>query len=317
MKILKKFLIFLSIGTIVSSCATLQDMFPSKRYTKCVSDRDKLQIDRDKLIDDTTVLHLKVTEMQKDYDALYKRYNKVNNDYKELNEVYNNLNNKYDELNKNYTDLSNSTLTKTEQLNLALKTKTNELQQQEKLLQEREKRLHELEDIIKKQDSLTSSLTDVVKSALLGFKPDELTIEMKNGKVYVSMLDKLLFKSGSTKVEDKGVDALKKLAEVLNKYPDIPILVEGHTDNIPIKTEVYKDNWDLSVARATSIIRILTEKYKVSPSLLTASGKGEFAPVATNETIDGRAKNRRTEIILSPKLDVLYQLINQKKVVKK
>jgi chemotaxis protein MotB len=248
---------------------------------------------------------------------LNKKYSKSTNDYKELNGEYNELVKKYDDLYKNYNDLSNSALTKTEQLNLALKNKTFELQQQEKLLQEREKRLRELEDIIKKQDSITSSLTDVVKNALLGFKTDELTIEMKNGKVYVSMLDKLLFKSGSVKVEDKGVDALKKLAEVLNKYPDIGILVEGHTDNVPIKTEIYKDNWDLSVARATSIIRILTDKYKVPPERLTASGKGEFTPVATNETADGRAKNRRTEIILSPKLDVLYQLINQKKVGKK
>jgi chemotaxis protein MotB len=317
MKILIRILFLFSIVAVLSSCATIQDMFPSKRYTKCVSDRDKLQVDRDKLVDDTNVLHLKINEMQKDYDNLVKKYRKSNEDYKELNEAFNNLNGKYNELNRNYNDLSNSALTKTEQLNLALKNKTAELQQQEKLLQEREKRLHELEDIIKKQDSITSSLSDVVKDALLGFKPDELTVEMKNGKVYVSMLDKLLFKSGSVKVEDKGIDALKKLAEVLIKYPDIGILVEGHTDNVPIKTELYKDNWDLSVARATSIIRILIDKYKVVPERLTASGKGEFAPVATNETADGRSKNRRTEIILSPKLDVLYQLINQKKAGKK
>jgi chemotaxis protein MotB len=317
MKVLMRTLFFVSLVIMVSSCATIQEKFPSKRYKQCVSDNDKLKIDRDKLIDDTTVLHLKIAEMQKEYDVLNKKHSKSINEYQELNEVYNNLNHKYDELNKNYNDLSNSALTKTEQLNLALKNKTIELLQQEKLLQEREKRLRELEDIIKKQDSITSSLTDVVKNALLGFKPDELTINMKNGKVYVSMLDKLLFKSGSVKVEDKGVDALKKLSEVLNKYPDISILIEGHTDNVPIKTELYKDNWDLSVARATSIIRILTEKYKVPPERLTASGKGEFTPVASNETVEGRAKNRRTEIILSPKLDVLYQLINQKKVGKK
>lgn len=317
MKIANRLIVIIFLAGLITSCATIQDMFPSKRYTKCVSDSEKLRINRDKLIDDTTLLHYRISEMQKDYDALGRKNSKSINDYKELNEVYNNLNNKYDELNKNYTDLSNSALNKTEQLNLALKNKTNELQQKEKLLQDREKRLHELEDIIKSQDSITSSLTNVVKNALLGFKPDELTIETKNGKVYVSMLDKLLFKSGSVKVEDKGVDALKKLSDVLNKYPDINILVEGHTDNVPIKTEVYKDNWDLSVARATSIIRILTEKYKLPSDRLTASGKGEFTPVATNETVEGRAKNRRTEIILSPKLDVLYQLINQKKAGKK
>jgi chemotaxis protein MotB len=314
---MNKLVFAIIITFLVSSCAMLQEKFPSKRYKQCEAERNQLKLERDKLMDDTNVLHLRIAEMQREYDALYKNYSKSLVDYRELNEEFNKLNKKYDDLNKNYNDLSNSALTKTEQLNLALKNKTIELQQQEKLLQEREKRLKELEDIIKRQDSITSSLTDVVKNALMGFKTDELTIEMKNGKVYVSMLDKLLFKSGSAKVEDKGVEALKKLAEVLNKYPDINILVEGHTDNVPIKTELYKDNWDLSVARATSIIRILTEKYKVPPERLTASGKGEYTPVAVNTTADGRAKNRRTEIILSPKLDVLYQLVNQGKVGKK
>jgi chemotaxis protein MotB len=123
------------------------------------------------------------------------------------------------------------------------------------------------------------------------------------------MSDKLLFKSGSSAVEDKGKDALKLLADVLDKNTDIDILVEGHTDNVPIKTSVYKDNWDLSVARATSIVRILTNDYKIVPTRLTASGKGEFFPKADNETSEGRAKNRRTEIILSPKLDELMKLL--------
>jgi chemotaxis protein MotB len=125
------------------------------------------------------------------------------------------------------------------------------------------------------------------------------------------MSDKLLFKSGSVAVENKGKEAIKLLADVLGKNPDIDILIEGHTDNVPIKTAVYKDNWDLSVARATSIVRILTEEYKIEPTRLTASGKGEFSPRASNETPDGRALNRRTEIILSPKLDEIMKLLNQ------
>jgi len=143
----------------------------------------------------------------------------------------------------------------------------------------------------------------------LGFQTDELSVEIKNGKVYVSMSDKLLFKSGSAAIETKGKEAIKMLADVLSKNQDIDILIEGHTDNVPIRTAVYRDNWDLSVARATSIVRILTDEYKITPTRLTASGKGEFSPRALNDTPEGRASNRRTEIILSPKLDEIMELL--------
>jgi len=126
------------------------------------------------------------------------------------------------------------------------------------------------------------------------------------------MSDKLLFKSGSATVETKGKEAIKLLGDVLGKNTDIDVLIEGHTDNVPIKTAVYKDNWDLSVARATDIVRVLTNDMKIEPIRLTASGKGEFMPRATNDTPEGRARNRRTEIILSPKLDELMQLLNNK-----
>ena len=127
------------------------------------------------------------------------------------------------------------------------------------------------------------------------------------------MSDKLLFKSGSAEVEEKGLDALKKLAEVLNNNKDVGVMIEGHTDNIPIKTAQFKDNWDLSVARATNIVRMLDEVHQVDAKNLTAAGRGEYMPKASNETAEGRAKNRRTEIILSPKLDELYKLINKNK----
>jgi len=166
-----------------------------------------------------------------------------------------------------------------------------------------------LKKIIARQDSITNRLTGILRNALLGFKSDELSVEIKDGKVYVSMSDKLLFNSGSASIESKGLEAIKVLADVLNKNSDIDILVEGHTDNIPIKTVLYKDNWDLSVARAISIVRILTDEYKITPTRLTASGKGEYAPRASNSTPDGRAKNRRTEIILSPKLDEIMKLL--------
>ncbi len=222
----------------------------------------------------------------------------------------------YKELQENYTLLQNSSLSQSEQYSLALKQKTEEIEKKstelfdkERLLTERENSLNELKKVIAAQDSITNRLKNVLRNALLGFKSDELSVEMKNGKVYISMSDKLLFASGSTVVEDKGVQALKLLADVLNKNNEIGILIEGHTDNIPIKNAVYKDNWDLSVARATSIVRILVNDYKVSPGRLTASGKGEFSPRVDNSTPEGRAKNRRTDIILSPNLDEIMGLL--------
>ena len=215
----------------------------------------------------------------------------------------------YKDLQDKYNTLINQSLSQTDKLSKALAAKSDDLDAKEKLLSDREKTLDEMRKIITKQDSITNRLNSILRNALLGFNSDELSVEIKNGKVYVSMSDKLLFKSGSSAVEDKGKDALKLLADVLDKNTDIDILVEGHTDNVPIKTSVYKDNWDLSVARATSIVRILTNDYKIVPTRLTASGKGEFFPKADNETAEGRAKNRRTEIILSPKLDELMKLL--------
>jgi len=227
----------------------------------------------------------------------------------ELSVQYDTLIQKNLALEGKYKNLINENLSKTDQFNKALQAKSDELSLKELLLSEREKALKEMQLTIARQDSITRRLNGILRNALLGFNSDELSVEIKNGKVYVSMSDKLLFKSGSTAVEDKGKEAIKLLGEVLDKNQDIDILVEGHTDNVPIRTPVYKDNWDLSVARATSIVRILSIDYKIAPTRMTASGKGEFFPKSDNETIEGRSKNRRTEIILSPKLDEIMQLL--------
>jgi chemotaxis protein MotB len=192
-----------------------------------------------------------------------------------------------------------------------LNGKENALKEREARLQDLGLRLKDLENVIRRQDSIMSRLTNTVKDALLGFNADELTVNMRDGKVYVSMSDKLLFKSGSIDVESKGKTALEKLANVLNKNPDVSIAIEGHTDNVPIKTAVYADNWDLSAARATNVVRLLTTAYKMDPHRLTASGKGEFFPIADNSTTEGKAKNRLTEIVLSPKLDELMKAISK------
>ncbi len=220
-------------------------------------------------------------------------------------------NKKYAKLAKQFNELSNQNLSQAEQFGVALKNKSNELIDKEKLLLDREKSLNDMKKVIARQDSITNRLNNTLRNALLGFKSDELSVEIKNGNVYVSMSDKLLFKSGSAAIEKGGLEAIKVFASVISKNTDIDILVEGHTDNIPIKTTVYTDNWDLSVARATSIVRKLTEEYKILPTRLTASGKGEFSPRALNSTPEGRASNRRTEIILSPKLDEIMKLLKK------
>ena len=156
------------------------------------------------------------------------------------------------------------------------------------------------------------ALRQKVSDALLSFQGNGLTVSMKNGKVYVSLEERLLFESGSTIVDSKGVDALRNIAKLLEKENDINVLVEGHTDNVPIKSATIKDNWDLSVLRATSIIRIIMANSKIDAKRLTAAGKGEFFPIDKANTPEARRKNRRTEIILSPKLDELFEILNDK-----
>jgi len=171
------------------------------------------------------------------------------------------------------------------------------------------KRLKNLQEMIQAQKDVMTNLKNSIADALMKYKADELSVYIKDGNVYVSLEEKLLFKSGSDVVNPQGKEALKTLAQVLNSTKDITVLIEGHTDNVPIKTNQFKDNWDLSAARATSIVRILTKDYGFDTNRITASGRGEFHPVKTNETAEGRAGNRRTEVILSPDLNELYKLL--------
>ncbi len=173
------------------------------------------------------------------------------------------------------------------------------------------KRLKSLQDMIQAQKDVMNNLKNSIAAALMNYKSDELSVYTKDGNVYVSLQEKLLFKSGSDVVDPKGKEALKTLAIVLNSAKDITVVIEGHTDSIPIKTNQFKDNWDLSTARATSIVRILTKDNGFDPSRITATGKSEFHPIKPNETAEGRANNRRTEVILSPNMKELFNLINQ------
>jgi chemotaxis protein MotB len=173
------------------------------------------------------------------------------------------------------------------------------------------KRLKNFQNMIQAQKDVMNKLKNSIADALMNYKTDELSVYIKDGNVYVSLEEKLLFKSGSDVVDPKGKEALKTLAKVLNSTTNVTVMIEGHTDNVPIKTKLFKDNWDLSTARATSILRILTTDYGFDSNRITASGRGQFHPVKTNETAEGRAGNRRTEVILSPDLNELYKLLYQ------
>jgi len=172
-------------------------------------------------------------------------------------------------------------------------------------------RVAELQRVLDEKDAATKALRQKVADALLGFNSKDLQVNVKNGKVYVSLSEQLLFKSGATKVDPAGQDALVKLANALTGNKDVNILVEGHTDNVPIKGVVNgaKDNWDLSVLRATEITRLLTAA-GIDPTQITPSGRGQYLPVAANDTPQDKALNRRTDIILTPKLDELFSILN-------
>ena len=184
-----------------------------------------------------------------------------------------------------------------------------QLEKAEEDLFERETKLRELQSLIKQRDSSMNALRERVEQSLLGFKDSGLEIEVKNGKVYVKMSNQLLFKSGSTVIDQRGRDALSQLATVLSQQTDISVMIEGHTDNKPINNARIADNWDLSVLRSTEVARILTIENGIDPKRIIASGRSEFMPTDEADTQEARAKNRRTEIILSPKLDELFNLV--------
>jgi len=177
-------------------------------------------------------------------------------------------------------------------------------------LKSRETKVNELEAIIKQKDQAAADLRKKLSDALTAFEGKGLTITQKNGKVYVSMDESLLFASGKTNVELKGVEALKSVAKVLEQNPDINVMVEGHTDDVPMKgAGEIKDNWDLSVIRATSVTKIMLNAAKIDAKRLTSAGRGEFFPLDATKTLEARKKNRRTEIILTPKLDELLKVL--------
>ena len=232
----------------------------------------------------------KVNKLQKDNIQTLSQLNECNAQVKNLNEEKASLQNE----------------------NASVQNDLKALSTQSKMtIADQAKQLKNFQNMIQSQKDVMTKLKNSIADALMNYKKDELSVYIKDGNVYVSLEEKLLFKSGSDVVDLKGKEALKSLANVLSSTKDITVLIEGHTDNVPIKTTLFKDNWDLSTARATSILRILTNDYGFDSNRITASGRGEFHPVKTNETVEGRASNRRTEVILSPDLKELYKLLYQ------
>ncbi|WP_254846535.1 OmpA family protein [Hymenobacter sp. CRA2] len=238
--------------------------------------------------------------------------------YRELSDTYDKLlrNNEKVLSNKNdeYQKVAQS-LAKREaelgELSANLNKSRNEIDKLSADVKSREARLAELEKALAEKDAAVNALKAKVSNALLAFKSNELQVKVKDGKVYVSLSEQLLFKSGSTKVDPKGQEALTKLAAVLKEQRDVNVVVEGHTDNVPILkgTAGMQDNWDLSALRATEIARLLTTG-GVQPERVTASGRSQYVPVAQNDSPQNKSLNRRTEIILTPKLDELFQILD-------
>lgn len=178
-------------------------------------------------------------------------------------------------------------------------------------IQEKDLRIRTMQEAMNKKDSVTLALVTSLKGALGNLDDEDIQINVEKGVVYVSISDKLLFKSGSYEVSERAKEVLSKVAKVVKNKPNLDFMVEGHTDNVPIKNAVLEDNWDLSVKRATSIVRILQNQFGVEPARMTAAGRSYYVPVASNETAEGRAANRRTRIVILPKLDQFYSMIEE------
>lgn len=246
------------------------------------------------------------TDIGQSYRATSAKLNDLSKEYDQLNSYYKNSLNNSGKLNRDLATQKDQLLAIQE--NLESTRKQNDSLSYS--LAEREKKVKELEKVLANKDKAVKDLKDRISNSLLNFKESDLTVQVKNGKVYVSLAEQLLFGSGSIVVDNKGVGALQQLAKAIKDQKDIQITIEGHTDNVPIskKSAYMQDNWDLSVMRATSITKILTDA-GVSAKQITASGKGEYSPLAPNDTPQNKQKNRRTEIIITPNLDELFRIL--------
>ena len=318
---------FHGFAVVLFALIFLQACVPQRKYQDVQSLNEVLLKENAELKSQITSLQAQLSEMATNAADLQTRMSKIVNDtskfgadYRRERALNQELNSLYEQVVKQNKELLTNATSTSQKLSMDLDEKRRELERKQaeanalgKTLEEREARVRELESLIAAKDSAMNSLKRKMTDALVGFEKSDLTVETRaDGNVYVSLSEKLLFKSGSTAVDPKGVDAIKKVAEVLSKNSDIAIRVEGHTDNVPLKgSGDMKDNWDLSVLRATNVAKII-QNNGVPATRIIASGRGESMPVADNSTTEGKARNRRTEIILSPDLSKLYEVLGTK-----
>ena len=308
-------LLIASLSLVTTSCIVSKKKFEDILAQKVRTDGDladkKVELEKanasiDSLSTSVQKLVKDTLDLSEQLTATTARLGGVNKDYDQLNNYYKNLLNSSGKLNR---DMSQQK----EQL-LAIQTNLEKSRKENDSLStglvERERKVKELENILSEKDKAVQGLKSRISNALLNFKENDLTVKIKNGKVYVSLAEQLLFKSGSIVVDGKGVTALQQLGKAIKDQKDLAITVEGHTDNVPMpaKGEYMQDNWDLSVLRATAITKILT-KAGVSSKQITSSGKGEFSPLMSNTSAENKQKNRRTEIIITPNLDELFKIL--------
>jgi chemotaxis protein MotB len=299
-----------------------------------MDERDTYKADNITLEMANKELKARLEELQNESDIIAEELSEISKERDEAINEKAELLSRYNDLEKAHEELIRGNVQETQKLLGELQAARADLEQKENILrqleanldskraaldelnyelEERNKRLIELEKILNTQKMIAEDLKNKVSNALFNFENNGLTVSQRDGKVYVSLEEKLLFRSGSWDIDANGRDALRQLAGVLERNPDIQVIIEGHTDNVPYKpgNSQLADNWDLSVKRATTVIRVLLESSAINPKRLTASGRGEFFPVDERNTADARQRNRRTEIILTPDLSELYDLINK------
>jgi len=303
---------------------TLNACVSKKLYQELDTKYNKLRASNSSLIKEKDDLLATKKGLESDLENLKSKFQELSTQKEILDTEYASLQNKYKNLDESYIVLSTQSskklaqqaqnnrelLSKLEEKELILAEESVRLENLQKELEKRSQQINELQRLIDAKEVQMQQLKKAISNALHNFEGKGLTVVHKNGKIYVSMENKLLFNSGSWAVGKEGEKAVKKLAEVLAKNTDIHVLIEGHTDNDPYSGATLLDNWDLSVKRATAIVRILKNN-NVSPTQITAAGRSEYAPIDTNKTIEGKAKNRRIEIILTPNFDEISKLLNE------
>lgn len=317
---LKKLSLIVLTLTLTTSCVS------KKIYTDLENKYADLKKENLQLSDDNATLteslnkaQNDLAKLQKDYEDAVAQRDRLQSDYDATKTSLENLKASYDALEKNSSTAiaenskkNRELLAQLEAKEQALAAENARLEALKKELEDRSQRVAELERVIASKDAAMTNLKNAISKALTNFEGKGLTVEQRNGKVYVSMENKLLFESGSWAVGTNGKEAVKQLGNVLAENPDIAILIEGHTDNVPYTgSGQLSGNWDLSTKRATAIVNILRENPAINPENLTAAGRGEYAPIASNDTPEGRAKNRRIEVILTPKLDEISKLLEE------